>query len=62
MSFLTIRPFYCAFLPFYEMVWSGMEISSAIRLSFVKRLGQNLSLGYPKAWLICAPNPLIWEV
>jgi hypothetical protein len=28
----------------------------------VKLLGQHFSLRYPEAWLICAPNPLIWEV
>jgi hypothetical protein len=31
-------------------------------ISFVKLLGQNFNLCYPEAWLICAPNPLIWEV
>jgi hypothetical protein len=31
-------------------------------ISFVKLLGQNFSLRYPEAWLICAPNPLIWAV
>ena len=28
----------------------------------VKLLGQHFSLRYPEAWVICAPNPLIWEV
>ena len=31
-------------------------------ISFVKLLGRDFSLRYPEAWLICAPNPLIWEV
>jgi single-stranded DNA-binding protein len=45
----AIKPFCCAFLPFDEMFWSCMEIASAMRISFVKLLGQNFSLRYPEA-------------
>jgi hypothetical protein len=43
-------PLYGAFLPFDEMFWSCMEISSAIGISFVKLLGQHFSLRYPEAY------------
>jgi len=47
----AISPWHCAFRLFYAMPWPGVQSPELIVIAFIKLLGQNFVLRYPRAYM-----------